>query len=58
VAKAKDMDVMRYVDPPDVPEGMTIAEYRRRRPWRRRRRLLVSRGIGRRRRRVVAAGFH
>lgn len=46
---------MHYVDPPDVPEGMTIAEYRRRRPWRRRRRLLV-RGIGRRRRRIMVAG--
>ena len=50
------MAVMRYVDPPDVPEGMTIAEYRRRRPWRRRRRLL-ARGITRRRRRFVVAGI-
>ena len=47
---------MRYVDPPDVPEGMTIAEYRRRRPWRKRRRLL-ARGIARRRRRFVVAGI-
>jgi hypothetical protein len=23
---------MNYVDPPDVPEGMTLAEYRRTRP--------------------------
>jgi hypothetical protein len=42
---------MAYVDPPDVPEGMTLSEYRRRteRPVRRRgvlvrfRRLLARR---------------
>jgi hypothetical protein len=41
---------MNYVDPPDVPEGMTLEDYRRgrSRPARRRRRLgrLRRRGIG------------
>lgn len=44
-----------YVDPPDVPAGMTLAEYRRRasRPIRRglrRRAGRLLRGVGRRRR--------
>lgn len=34
---------VRYVDPPDVPEGMTLAEYRRTRAVPRPRRRLITR---------------
>lgn len=44
---------MSYVDPPDVPEGMTLEAYRRARPRPQpRRRMLID---ARRRRRLAAA---
>ncbi len=44
---------MNYVEPPDVPEGMTLEAYRRARPRPQpRRRVLLA---GRRRRQLVAA---
>jgi hypothetical protein len=43
---------MTYVDPPDVPEGMTLEAYRRARRRPARRRPL----LGRLRRRIASAG--